>query len=511
MGTTSGLTGDIDLPEFDDLADLSERERKGVMLVRTGMSEEAPVEQLIRRLFLWAIVTHSSDVHISSHGDADQPSVHISIRSPQGMVNLVYEGPAAGHFLVKLFQLTNTPQGGSTPEMLDTRFKMLLPTSYARRYGLEPKVGQDGHVQPYRVSIRVAYIKTFDGYTFVCRLLDQQRSPSLDELGLSDSLLRSIKRALQEPSGLILVTGPTGSGKTTTLTAMLQHLIDGQRCVVTIEQPVEYELPIIGPVKQIEVRGDITFALALRKALRLDPEVILVGEIRDEETMEIALQAAQTGHLVCATLHANSAPETLSRALDLTVDKRRDAFRLAEVVKFVMAQRLISCYEGERVTRDLVPDELAWAKANGMGFMQRVSEVNDGVRSNKLALVEAFSMTPGIKSLVRSGSLDAGEIYRLASEQTQYETLASAGMRAVETRGVQVRDCMSSLESTAEAAPHPSLRMRLARDHGTTLALVDEAIAHQEDQQAQGHAQSIEDALKVVIGQSKEVACADAP
>ena len=144
----------------------------------------------------------------------------------------------------------------------------------------------------------MAYIRTFDGYTFVCRLLDQQRSPGLDELGMSYALLRAVKRAALEPSGLILVSGPTGSGKTTTLSAILQWLINGQRCVVTIENPVEYELPIFGPVKQIEVRGEITFAKALRKTLRLDPEVILVGEIRDQETMEIALQAAQTGHLV---------------------------------------------------------------------------------------------------------------------------------------------------------------------------------------------------------------------
>jgi type II secretory ATPase GspE/PulE/Tfp pilus assembly ATPase PilB-like protein len=323
---------------------------------------------------------------------------------------------------------------------------------------------------------------------------------------LSYTALRAVKRALQEPSGLILVSGPTGSGKTTTLAAFLQYLINGQRCIVTIENPVEYKLPTNGPVKQIEVKGEITFAKALRKALRLDPEVILVGEIRDEETMEIALQAAQTGHLVLATLHANSAPETLSRALDLTMDKRRDAFRLAEVVKFVVAQRLMRRYSGEVTERDLVPDELAWLKANGLGFMKTVREAQGGHRIGMLPLVEAFAVNPGIKSLVRSGSLDAGEIYRLAGEQPQFETLASAGIRAVQTKGCRVRDCMSSLEATAEAATHPSWRMRLARDHGLTLSLVDVVVDRWTQLEDEGHFVAIETLLE----QIEEHACADA-
>ncbi|WP_161955528.1 ATPase, T2SS/T4P/T4SS family, partial [Escherichia coli] len=137
----------------------------------------------------------------------------------------------------KPFQVTNTPQGGSTPEMLDTRFKMVLPARFVRQYGLKPRSDRRGQDLPYRISIRVGYIRTFDGYTAVCRLLDQQRTPGLPDLGLSLSLLRALRRAMHEPSGLILVSGPTGSGKTTTLYAILQELIDGQNSVSTIENP----------------------------------------------------------------------------------------------------------------------------------------------------------------------------------------------------------------------------------------------------------------------------------
>ena len=169
----------------------------------------------------------------------------------------------------------------------------------------------------------------------------------LHELGLLYSLLRAIKQAVNEPSGLILVSGPTGSGKTTLLNAVLGYLNNGQRSILTIENPVEFRLTGEGPIKQVQVQGDITFARALRAGLRCDPDIILIGEIRDEETMEIALQAAQTGHLVLATIHANSGAETISRALDLTVDKRRDAYRLAETLKFVMAQRLLDKYKDD--------------------------------------------------------------------------------------------------------------------------------------------------------------------
>ena len=477
-----------ELPTYAEIDAFTPDERKAIMIVREGKSEDAPVELAIRNLFVWAILTRASDVHVSGHGDRQKPAVHISVRTPKRLVNFDYREARGKHFEAKLFQLTATPQGGSTPDILSTRFAIELPARFARQHGLFPKQDARGRDRPYLVSIRVEYIRTYDGFAFVCRLLDQQRTPGLHELGLSYALLRAIRRAISEPSGLILVSGPTGSGKTTLLYAILDLLNTGQRAITTIENPVEYQLEVRGPTKQIEVRGEITFPRALRSTLRQDPEIILVGEIRDTATMEIAMQAAQTGHLVLATLHANSGPETLSRALDLTPDKHRDALRLAELVKFVIAQRLLDRFEGEVNDHPVAADEASWLQTNGLGFIKRLprtdartdartdSHDSSITKIGKAALIEAFSMTADMKDAVRSGQLNSSDIYRFACEQPQYETLASAGVRAVQGLGCSIRDCMTGLESTSDAAQTPGLRARLAREHGLTLVQVADVV-----------------------------------
>ena len=465
-----------DLPAFPEIDVFTPDERKAIMIVREGKSEDAPVELAMRNLFIYAILSCASDVHLSGHGDRQKPMIHISVRTPKQLQNFHYREARGKHFETKLFQLTATPQGGSTPDMLSTRFAMELPARFARQHGLTPKKDAQGRDRSYLVSIRVEYIRTYDGFAFVCRLLDQQRTPGLLDLGLSYAMLRAIRRAIAEPSGLILVSGPTGSGKTTLLYAILDLLNDGLRSITTIENPVEYQLEVRGPTKQIEVRGEITFARALRSTLRQDPEIILVGEIRDSATMEIAMQAAQTGHLVLATLHANSGPETLSRALDLTPDKQRDAFRLAELVKFVMAQRLLDRFEGESNDHPVAADEASWLQTNGLGFIKRIPHTDSSTKCGKAALIEAYSMTANMKDAVRSGHLNSSDIYRFACEQPQYETLASAGVRAVQGLGCSIRACMTGLESTSEAAQTPGLRARLAREHGLTLVEVADVI-----------------------------------
>lgn len=492
-----------DLPNYPEIDAFTIEERNALMIVREGNSEDVPVEQLIRRLFVYAILSCSSDVHIDAHGDRRTPRVHLGIRTPKGFANLLYRGERGRHFETKLFQLTNTPQGGSTPEILATRFAIKLPGRFAAAHGLLPRRDASGEWMPYVVSIRVSYIRTYDGFSFVCRLLDQQRTPGLDELGLSYAMRRAIDKALSEPSGLVLVSGPTGSGKTTLLRALLDSLNDGTRSITTVEDPVEYELEQRGPVKQIPIGGEITFPRALRTVVRQDPDVILIGEIRDTETMEIALSAAQTGHLVLATLHANSGPETLSRALDLTRDKGRDAYLLAETVKFVIAQRLLDRYEGVAPDRALGRDERAWLEANGMGFVESIAEVDGDARQGKAALIEAFAMSAGIKEAIRAEHLDPARIYRHASEQLQYETLANAGIRAVQGLGCKVRDCMTRLESTAAAEVHPGLRARLARDHGLGFVQVADVIDAYCKAEDAGKPVRLED----FVQQVKESAC----
>jgi type II secretory ATPase GspE/PulE/Tfp pilus assembly ATPase PilB-like protein len=319
--------------------------------------------------------------------------------------------------------------------------------------------------------VRVEFNRTFDGFSFVSRLLDQQKTPTLDELGFTKAMMHSLIPILTSPSGLVLVSGPTGSGKSTLLNAMLQYLNDGTRAISTIEDPVEYRLGD-GSIKQIQVGGDITFARGLRSVLRQDPDIIFLGEIRDTETMETAIQAAQTGHLVFSTIHANSAHETVSRAVDLCVDKEIDGGRIAGVLKFVIAQRLVNRYEGAWVPRNLTNNEINWMHINGIPIPRNFSEVVPEVKKGKMAVVEAIVINDDLKVLLRSGKAKNEDIYRLARLQAQYESLASCGMRGVESNGCLLKDCMEGLDNNSDARLHPGSRLLAAKEHDLQLSVV---------------------------------------
>ncbi len=462
------------IPEVAGLDELSVDERRNIMMIREGNNEQAPIELAIRNLFVWSIIERAEDVHIEGRGHRDAPVIHVHVRLPGGMVNFMfkYPGKEGRHWENKMFQLTGTSQGASTPEIASTRFEMELPPRFAARHGLKPF----DDAPSYLVDIRVEYTRTYNGYGFINRLLDSQRAPKLDQLGLSYALYRVILRALREPSGLILVTGPTGSGKTTLLNAMLGVLNDGTRAIDTAENPVEIALRGIGPIKQRQIGGNITFHRALRSMLRSGPDVIMIGEIRDAETMEIALQAAQTGHLVLATLHTNDSSETYSRALDLTMDKARDAYRLAQTLKMVVAQRLVNRYEGPVVTRRLTRDELEWLDANGIPHGEEISEVTPERAAGKVAIVEAIVTTPEIKKIMRAERMDTSKIYEAACLQDHFEPLAVGGMRAVQAHASTLSHCIERLEGNTDARTHPSLRVQLARDYGLDFVQVGAAI-----------------------------------
>lgn len=454
---------------------LSADQRRAIMMVKEGSSEEAPIEQAIRNLFVWAIMTGSSDVHIAGRGRGDSPDIYVNVRTPEGLKNFVfrYPGTTLGrHWETKMFQLNGTSQGATTPDIASTRFEMELPADFARDNGLKPFVDAPA----YMVDIRTEYTKTYNGFKFTCRLLDPQRAPKLHDIGLSYAVIRTILRTISEPSGLVLVTGPTGSGKTTLLNAMLDRLNDGTKAIHTIEQPVEIGLRGDGPIAQVQVGGNITFKRALRSSLRQDPDIIMVAEIRDAETMEIALQAAQTGHLVFATLHTNSSYETYSRAIDLTEDKARDAYRVAQVLKAVVAQRLMDRYEGPVTTRKLTRDEKFWLTSNGMDLGDTISEVQSGKKAGKIALVEVIVTTPEIKALLKADRIDTSAIYRAACEQDQFEPLAVRGVRAVQAGQARLSDCVTQLEGNMDAEAHPGLRVRLATEHALDFVQVDRAI-----------------------------------
>ncbi len=205
----------------------------------------------------------------------------------------------------------------------------------------EHRLPQDGRFKiekdDYRISFRVSILPVFDGEKIVMRLLDESsKGLTLEKMGLSGSALEAVHREINKPNGMILVTGPTGSGKTTTLYTVMDILNTPEVNISTVEDPVEYRMPRVNQT-QISAKVGMTFAAALRALLRQDPDIIMVGEIRDQETLEIAMHAAMTGHLVLSTLHTNSAAATLPRMLDMGAEP----FLIASTVNVIIAQRLV--------------------------------------------------------------------------------------------------------------------------------------------------------------------------
>jgi type IV pilus assembly protein PilB len=219
---------------------------------------------------------------------------------------------------------------------LTSRIKILAEMDIA-----ETRLPQDGNfnikLEKRGFEIRVSTFPTIHGENVVLRILDQT-SPlfKLEELGFSEDTLNQFKQLVRKTNGIILVTGPTGSGKTTTLYALLNMINSKDKNIITIEDPVEYRLALIRQT-QINPKAGITFATGLRSILRQDPDIIMIGEIRDLETSEIAMQAALTGHLVLSTLHTNDAPEAISRLMDIGVEP----YLISSCVIGVLAQRLV--------------------------------------------------------------------------------------------------------------------------------------------------------------------------
>jgi len=228
----------------------------------------------------------------------------------------------------------------------------------------EKRLPQDGRfslrVLDKQLDIRLATIPTQHGESVVMRLLDHGSAVrKLDQIGMSDDILERFRGFIHKPHGLVLVTGPTGSGKTTTLYAGLSELNRPQKKIITVEDPVEYQLPRIN---QVQVNGKIglDFARVLRTALRLDPDIILVGEMRDQETGEIGLRAALTGHLVLSTLHTNDAISTAMRLIDMGLEP----YLVAASVQAILAQRLVrKLCANCSVPRQLDPSEQAWIQS----------------------------------------------------------------------------------------------------------------------------------------------------
>jgi type IV pilus assembly protein PilB len=252
------------------------------------------------------------------------------------------------------------------------------------------------------IDLRVSSMPTLLGEKLVLRILDKENlKVRMEDLGFRAEVLASFRRILEQPQGLVLVTGPTGSGKTTTLYSALDLLRSPEVNIVTVEDPVEYQLDM---VNQIQVNDHIqfSFARALRSILRQDPDVIMVGEIRDEDTARVAIQAALTGHLVLATLHTNDAPATITRLNDMGIE----SYLLSAALQGVVAQRLArkicpSCetryHPSERVLADAgIPELSGRAFRKGAGCRQ----CHDSGYRGRLGIYELMEVTPTIRRMI---------------------------------------------------------------------------------------------------------------
>ncbi len=275
--------------------------------------DDAPAGRLFDLVMMQAIRDRASDIHL----EPDEKNLRVRFRI-DGF----------------LYEFLTLPKQIHLP--LTSRIKVLAEMDIA-----ETRLPQDGNLnvklEKRSFEIRVSTFPTIYGENVVLRLLDQTSSlMKLEDLGFSDEMLPLYKQLIQKPNGILLVTGPTGSGKTTTLYASLNLINSMEKNIITIEDPVEYRLSLIRQT-QVNPKAGITFATGLRSILRQDPDVIMVGEIRDRETSETALQSAMTGHLVLSTLHTNDAPEAITRLMDIGVEP----YLISSSVIGVLAQRLI--------------------------------------------------------------------------------------------------------------------------------------------------------------------------
>ncbi len=368
------------------------------------MASGAPVVRLVSHLINKAAEMGASDIHIEPFEQA------LKVRFRIDGVLVEMEAPPI-----------------ALRPAIASRVKLMARLNIA-----ESRLPQDGrfqvHVQGREIDLRVSTVPTLYGESVVLRLLDRGSvALELPALGFADTNLEAYLSVLDQPTGILLVTGPTGSGKTTTLYSSLVRLNTGDRKIVTVEDPVEYHLEGVNQV-QVRPRIGLTFADALRSLLRQDPDIMMIGEIRDLETAEIAVQAALTGHKVLSTLHTNSAAATVTRLLDMGVED----YLLTSTVNGIVAQRLVrlicdDCSAPKPVLGEIV-DELGLDRffqgappvlAEGTGC----AACNGTGYRGRTGIVEILTMTDAVRKAIvaRAGAQDVQRAATLAGMTTMFE------------------------------------------------------------------------------------------
>ncbi len=369
-------------------------------------ADGSPIVKLVNLIIYKAVKEHASDIHIEPFEN------RVRVRYRQDGV------------MFEVYMLPKRVQNS-----IVSRVKILSNMDIA-----EKRKPQDGKfqikVEGRQIDFRVSVLPVVHGEKVVLRILDVGNlALSLDRLGFEASSLESFRKAISQPYGMILVTGPTGSGKSTTLYSAVKEILSVESNFVTVEDPVEYQIEGVNQVHVNPKRG-VTFASALRSILRQDPDVILIGEIRDAETIEIAVKAALTGHLVLSTLHTNDAPSTVTRMVDMGVDP----FLVASSVLLIAAQRLCrklcdACkaqldVPAERlVSLGLKPEEV-----EGGTFFRAVgcSKCNQGYRG-RFALMETMEMSEVMKDMVLKGA-SGHELRRAALDSQRMLSLRRVGL-----------------------------------------------------------------------------------
>ena len=394
---------------FQDMEDAMESGSAIDLASIEALSESAPVRKLLNMVFLLGIRDHASDIHFEPFED----EFKIRIKADGTLYEMV---PPPRHLA----------------SAITTRIKVMSNLDIAER-----RLPQDGRIRltvgGHVVDLRVSVLPTLFGESVVCRILDKSVVMlDLDNVGMDEDLLREFRKTVDRPNGIVLVTGPTGSGKTTTLYAALSEMNSITDKLMTTEDPVEYD---IDGIVQMPIDADIgnTFAQCLRSILRQDPDIILVGEIRDKETAEIAVQASLTGHLVFSTLHTNDAPSTITRLKDMGIP----SFLITATVQAILAQRLVrtickDCREQftptveQLLELDLTPEMVA-----GRPFYRGKGCVtcNNTGYKGRTAIHEFMVISDEIRELVNHG-VSVGDL-RDAAARGGMLTLREAGMQKV--------------------------------------------------------------------------------
>ena len=393
-----GDAAKTDLPR--DAADLL-GENEEVDRLR-DLASDAPVIRLVQRLIDEAVSSRASDIHLETSEEA----LHVRFRI-DGLLK----------------ERETHPRDLAAPVV--SRVKVMAGLNIAER-----RLPQDGRIsvsiQGKDIDFRVATSPTLHGESVVLRILDRQDvALDFDALGFDSDLKQALREATGRPYGIILVTGPTGSGKTTTLYAALKEINTPDKKILTVEDPVEY---VLTGVNQVPIKPQIglTFAHALRAFLRQDPDVLMVGEIRDRETAEIAIQAALTGHLLLSTLHTNTAAAAVTRLLDMGIDD----FLLTSTLHVILAQRLVRrlctlCREPYEPSLEAVDRfqvrEAVWYRAGGCEACQ-----GSGYRG-RTAIFEALRMTDAVRARI----LERADAHAIES------VAVAGGMRTMVRHGLE--------------------------------------------------------------------------